>query len=68
MNEAALEELVKIIPTFKNLKILGLNECNISDEIIINLCFNLEVLLFFKAFFFYLLFQGIEPIRNNISQ
>lgn len=53
MNETALEKLVEIVPTFNNLKILGVNECNVTDEILINLCYNLEVWLMFKVFCIY---------------
>lgn len=43
LTEIALNALIDTLPVFKNLRILGMNNCGLIDENIINLAYILQV-------------------------
>ena len=43
LTEVGMNALIEVLPIFKNLRILGLNNCGIVDENVILLSYSLEV-------------------------
>ena len=65
LTEVGMSALIEVLPVFKNLKILGLNNCGLNDENIILFSYCLEVHIFPP---FFLFFKGFAQFGNNVSE